>query len=112
QLLLRRAVPARAVLVRSRSQLADRRAWQPPVADSGRDRPDRRPAAPAIVGRQCALLPCPLCFAGLGPEARRVDPPPPPLPLTFREMGRAAGELRLARFLFGPVHYSPMPPDW
>src|SRR5690349_21810414 len=71
--LLRRAVPARAILIRARTPPAVGATVQPSVADRRRYCQDRRSGPARISGRQRLVLSRPLCFARLEAEARRVD---------------------------------------
>ena len=95
--LLRRAVPARPILVRSRPLAAERaarsnRQWQTAVAIARIVDQDLK----EFGGRQCAVLSRALCFAGLAPEARRLDRQPRLLPLSSSRM-RAGGGRATAR---------------
>ena len=78
--------------------LPTRPALEPPVADRGRDRQDRRPGSARFVGRQRPVLPRPLRVAGLAAEARRIDRQSRLLPLDVERGGSGRAKARPLSF--------------
>ena len=84
-ILLRRAVPARPILVHSRPQPAVGAARRPPVADGGGDRPDCRCGPEGLGSRERLVLSRAPGVARMAAEAHRDDRQPHLLSLTGDE---------------------------